>query len=246
MRWSEARYLPGDFFAFEAFDEAGNPPVYIWQRLLNTDIPPNWFSMFEEARRKQREWATGFDQVHQSGPTYHLTDYPNDEAQGDVSAQSVVSDHSVQVVDGGEDREKLRDFLVGEQSPASQRANSVNNGSNIENSAPHSPVPSHISQIPVAAPADHAKYEVDDIATNGHAVVENSGKTQAKYDGSIDFPHDQLNFSIPDYPTTTTANKQYNEHFKLPPTSKSHRPSVKNILKTFKQHEHTPAGTAKP
>ncbi|KAG2178411.1 hypothetical protein INT44_001563 [Umbelopsis vinacea] len=237
MRWSEARYLPGDFYAYEAFDEAGNPPVYIWQRLLNTDIPPNWFSMFEEARRKQREWETGFDQVHANGPTYQLTDYhaTNEEAQAAAvgASDDVVSEVSNQV-STGEEREKLRDFLVGEQP---QRGNSINNASNVENSAPHSPVPSHISQIPVAAPVD-GKYDLESV--NGFGA-EKAGQTQAKYDDdSIDFPHDQLNFSIPDYPTTTTA-KDTKDRFRLPATEKAHRPSVKNILKSFKQHDQTTA-----
>jgi hypothetical protein len=58
MRWSQARYLPGDFDAFDAFDEAGNPPVHLWTRYLRVEVPINWFAIFEEARRKQREWAT--------------------------------------------------------------------------------------------------------------------------------------------------------------------------------------------
>jgi hypothetical protein len=242
MRWSEARYLPGDFYAYEAFDEAGNPPVYIWQRLLNTDIPPNWFSMFEEARRKQREWETGFDQVHANGPTYQLTDYhaTNEEAQAAAGASDDVSEVSNQVSAATEDREKLRDFLVGEQPQGFQRGNSINNASNVENSAPHSPVPSHISQIPVAAPVD-GKFDLE--SANGYGA-DKTGQTQAKYDDdSIDFPHDQHNFSIPDYPTTTTASKQdTSDRFKLPTTEKAHRPSVKNILKSFKQHDQTPAG----
>ncbi|CAO3584265.1 unnamed protein product [Absidia cylindrospora] len=56
MRWSEARYLPGDFDAFDAFDDAGNPPVYFWTRYLRIDVPLNWFSLFEEARQRQRKW----------------------------------------------------------------------------------------------------------------------------------------------------------------------------------------------
>ncbi|KAI8344443.1 hypothetical protein BC941DRAFT_10053 [Chlamydoabsidia padenii] len=57
MRWSEARYLPGDFDAFDAFDDAGNPPVYFWTRYLRIQVPVNWFSLFEEARRRQRMWT---------------------------------------------------------------------------------------------------------------------------------------------------------------------------------------------
>ncbi|KAI9319075.1 hypothetical protein BX666DRAFT_2025414 [Dichotomocladium elegans] len=56
MRWSEARYIPGDFDAYDAFDDAGNPPVHLWSRHLRVNVPINWFSIFEEARRKQRSW----------------------------------------------------------------------------------------------------------------------------------------------------------------------------------------------
>ncbi|KAG2223089.1 hypothetical protein INT45_008937 [Circinella minor] len=56
MRWSEARYIPGDFDAYDAFDEAGNPPVHLWTQQLRVNVPTNWFSIFEEARRKQRDW----------------------------------------------------------------------------------------------------------------------------------------------------------------------------------------------
>ncbi|CAO3625875.1 unnamed protein product [Cunninghamella blakesleeana] len=71
MRWSHARYLPGDFDAFDAFDEAGNPPVHLWTRYLRVDVPINWFAIFEEARRKQREWTA---QVlgHQPTPMHHI------------------------------------------------------------------------------------------------------------------------------------------------------------------------------
>ncbi|CAO3643806.1 unnamed protein product [Cunninghamella blakesleeana] len=62
MRWSEARYLPGDFDAYDAFDEAGNPPVYFWTRFLRIQVPFNWFSLFEEARRRQRAWTVDLQQ----------------------------------------------------------------------------------------------------------------------------------------------------------------------------------------
>ncbi|OZJ02951.1 hypothetical protein BZG36_04614 [Bifiguratus adelaidae] len=57
MRWSEARYLPGDFIAHEAFDGSGNPPLLTWSDLIRSEIPKNWFEMFEEGRRRQREWS---------------------------------------------------------------------------------------------------------------------------------------------------------------------------------------------
>ncbi|CEP18363.1 hypothetical protein [Parasitella parasitica] len=56
LRWSEARQLPGDFDIYNAFDECGNPPIHLWSRYLRVGVPSNWFSMFEEARRKQRQW----------------------------------------------------------------------------------------------------------------------------------------------------------------------------------------------
>ncbi|CAO3631232.1 unnamed protein product [Cunninghamella echinulata] len=64
MRWSEARYLPGDFDAYDAFDEAGNPPVYFWTRFLRIQVPLNWFSLFEEARRRQRAWTVDLQQYY--------------------------------------------------------------------------------------------------------------------------------------------------------------------------------------
>lgn len=84
MRWSEARYihlhllniycdtptesvqrqLPGDFDIYNAFDECGNPPIHLWSRYLRTSVPSNWFSMFEEAKRKQRNWAMHQDHMH--------------------------------------------------------------------------------------------------------------------------------------------------------------------------------------
>ncbi|RUS24839.1 hypothetical protein BC938DRAFT_473002 [Jimgerdemannia flammicorona] len=68
MRWSEARYvvdryLPGEFIAYDAFDSLGNPPLSLWDRTLGTKVPRNWFEMFEEARRKQRVWAAGDDDL---------------------------------------------------------------------------------------------------------------------------------------------------------------------------------------
>ncbi|KAI7867819.1 hypothetical protein BDF14DRAFT_1881436 [Spinellus fusiger] len=56
MRWSKARYIPGNFNAYDAFDENGNPSVFLWTEQLQVQIPNNWFALFEEARRKQQEW----------------------------------------------------------------------------------------------------------------------------------------------------------------------------------------------
>jgi len=57
MRWSEARFLPEGFSAFAAFDLHGNPPITDWKKILKAKIPLNWFEMFEDARRRQRDWT---------------------------------------------------------------------------------------------------------------------------------------------------------------------------------------------
>lgn len=60
------RQLPGDFDIYDAFDECGNPPIHLWSRYLKVSVPSNWFSMFEEAKRKQREWVA-LQQQQQQG-----------------------------------------------------------------------------------------------------------------------------------------------------------------------------------
>ncbi|CAO3584508.1 unnamed protein product [Absidia cylindrospora] len=76
MRWSQARYLPGDYDAYDAFDEAGNPPVHLWTRYLRVEVPINWFAIFEEARRKQREWTTHVFGQQQQQHHHHHTAMP--------------------------------------------------------------------------------------------------------------------------------------------------------------------------
>ncbi|GAA5805249.1 hypothetical protein HPULCUR_010763 [Helicostylum pulchrum] len=56
LRWSDARQLPGDFDIYDAFDECGNPPIHLWSKNLKVLVPRNWFCMFEEAKRRQRDW----------------------------------------------------------------------------------------------------------------------------------------------------------------------------------------------
>ncbi|ORX50879.1 hypothetical protein DM01DRAFT_1384621 [Hesseltinella vesiculosa] len=70
MRWSRARYLAYDFDAYDAFDPAGNPPVYFWARYLKTHIPHNWFLLFEEARQRQRLWHATMEQFRQQRSTH--------------------------------------------------------------------------------------------------------------------------------------------------------------------------------
>ncbi|OAD78633.1 hypothetical protein PHYBLDRAFT_163730 [Phycomyces blakesleeanus NRRL 1555(-)] len=80
MRW----YLPGDFDAYNAFDEAGNPPVHLWTRYLRVEVPVNWFAIFEEARRKQREWTVELNrranQTHYLHPTSKQSISQNDRS----------------------------------------------------------------------------------------------------------------------------------------------------------------------
>lgn len=48
----------GDFDAFVAFDELSNPLIELWYQLgvsVGQRLPVQWFIMFEEANRKQRE-----------------------------------------------------------------------------------------------------------------------------------------------------------------------------------------------
>ncbi|KAI8644640.1 hypothetical protein BD408DRAFT_413027 [Parasitella parasitica] len=63
LRWSDARQLPGDFDIYNAFDECGNPPIHLWSRYLRVGVPSNWFSIFEEAKRKQRQWTLHQEQT---------------------------------------------------------------------------------------------------------------------------------------------------------------------------------------
>ncbi|KAI7876030.1 hypothetical protein K492DRAFT_239982 [Lichtheimia hyalospora FSU 10163] len=58
MRWVNTSYLVGDFDAFVAFDELSNPLIELWYQLgisVGQRLPVQWFIMFEEANRKQRE-----------------------------------------------------------------------------------------------------------------------------------------------------------------------------------------------
>lgn len=50
--------MVGDFDAFVAFDELSNPLIELWYQLgvsVGQRLPVQWFIMFEEANRKQRE-----------------------------------------------------------------------------------------------------------------------------------------------------------------------------------------------
>ncbi|KAI8149799.1 hypothetical protein BJV82DRAFT_584692 [Fennellomyces sp. T-0311] len=65
LRWLDARYLVGDFLAFPAFDETYNPLVDFWYALgasVGQYLPIQWFVMFEEASRKEREGGVDGDE----------------------------------------------------------------------------------------------------------------------------------------------------------------------------------------
>ncbi|KAI9304658.1 hypothetical protein BJ944DRAFT_288467 [Cunninghamella echinulata] len=94
MRWSQARYLPGDFDAFDAFDEAGNPPVHLWTRYLRVDVPINWFTIFEEARRKQREW-TAHVLGHPQPQHHHHHSIPITSAHTIATGSHGLSTHNI-------------------------------------------------------------------------------------------------------------------------------------------------------
>jgi hypothetical protein len=87
--------LPGDFDIYDAFDESGNPPIHLWTRFLKVPVPHNWFTMFEEAKRKQRDWALRQQQQQQlrqsliqqqqqnsSGDYYYSPPLPQSEVDG--------------------------------------------------------------------------------------------------------------------------------------------------------------------
>jgi len=105
MRWSEGKYLAGDFDVYEAFDSDGNPPIWIWKRFLNTEIPKNWFHMFEEARRRQSDWNAVYGEDMKDN---ELSSRPQSvhnvgsQARGDGSASPAPGD-----------RENLRAFIMG-------------------------------------------------------------------------------------------------------------------------------------
>ncbi|KAI9496429.1 hypothetical protein BDB00DRAFT_808857 [Zychaea mexicana] len=91
-----SRFLPGDFEAFDAFDEAGNPPVHLWTRYLQVEVPTNWFALFEEARRKQREWKGGIEE-QQHRPSQLLSPHspPSTNILTD-DHQRIISDYALQ------------------------------------------------------------------------------------------------------------------------------------------------------
>ncbi|ORZ02612.1 hypothetical protein BCR43DRAFT_500635 [Syncephalastrum racemosum] len=75
FRWSEARYLAGDFHAYDAFDELHNPLMDLWRQLGADEAETaHWFLMFQEACAKQQAWCESDSAVQ------HYNDIPEDTA----------------------------------------------------------------------------------------------------------------------------------------------------------------------
>lgn len=108
MRWSEGKYLAGDFDVYEAFDSDGNPPIWIWRKFLNTDIPKNWFFMFEEARRRQSDWNAVYGDDMKDN---ELSSRPQSIHGATAVAGSPREDGASSPAPA--DRENLRAFIMG-------------------------------------------------------------------------------------------------------------------------------------
>jgi len=114
MRWSEGKYLAGDFDIYEAFDSNGNPPVWIWKDFLGTEIPKNWFNMFEEARRRQSDWNAVYGDDNKDN---ELSSRPQ-SIHGASTAASPTEDAS--------ERENLRSFIMGSATEPTNGTNGTN------------------------------------------------------------------------------------------------------------------------
>jgi hypothetical protein len=87
---------------YDAFDECGNPPIHLWSRHLRVSVPTNWFAMFEEAKRRQRDWAIQQHQIRHSivqpSPNeyyYAVPPLPPQQQEDAVVSQSVYSNTDV-------------------------------------------------------------------------------------------------------------------------------------------------------
>lgn len=120
MRWSHARYLPGDFDAFDAFDEAGNPPVHLWTRYLRVDVPINWFVIFEEARRKQREWTAQVLGHQHPAPMHHMP----------ITSAHTIATGTAAAAHGLSNNNSSNNMMVGAGYPIINKAYHNNNNNN--------------------------------------------------------------------------------------------------------------------
>lgn len=166
---SDYRYIPGDFDAYDAFDDAGNPPVHLWTRHLRVNVPTNWFSIFEEARRKQRDWVTEQNQE----PYY----YPTEEYNGNGYPSSAVNDNSNSSSNNSKnngetpqenDKEKpaKKDYAAGEEESKDEQASA--NG----DKAPSSGSSESDEKEPVTpAVTDN---DAHPVSNNGSSVVNSS------------------------------------------------------------------------
>lgn len=126
MCWSEVKYLAGDFDAFEAFSPDGNPPIWVWKRVLGTDLPHHWFRMFEEARRRQSDWNAV---------------YGEESTENELSNRPIVLAGTGADNDGttspGPDRDNLRAFIMGSPTEPGNGTVASNNHGTMENRLIH-------------------------------------------------------------------------------------------------------------
>ncbi|CEG71342.1 hypothetical protein RMATCC62417_07092 [Rhizopus microsporus] len=249
MRWSEARQLPGDFDIYDAFDECGNPPIHLWSRYLKTNVPSNWFYMFEEARLKQRAWFREHDEyVRQTTTTEQGRDVHSSLSNTDVSTmllspqESIVSSAvaSTNIVDPGILHE---DTSFTPTSPAFADGESVTRQTSTPSSlvidreqirrhlAPgQASVLNRQSSVVVGLPSINStisqtssKRDVESTTVAEESRVDRLDLQE--YSAQLDFPHDSDQFSIrSDLPGSSSPSLSI-----LPSKSRS-RPSMKKII----------------
>ncbi|CEI87448.1 hypothetical protein RMCBS344292_01861 [Rhizopus microsporus] len=249
MRWSEARQLPGDFDIYDAFDECGNPPIHLWSRYLKTNVPSNWFYMFEEARLKQRAWFREHDEyVRQTTTTEQGRDVHSSLSNTDVSTmllspqESIVSSAvaSTNIVDPGILHE---DTSFTPTSPTFADGESVTRQTSTPSSlvidreqirrhlAPgQASVLNRQSSAVVGLPSVNStisqtssKRDVESTTVAEESRVDRLDLQE--YSAQLDFPHDSDQFSIrSDLPGSSSPSLSI-----LPSKSRS-RPSMKKII----------------
>ncbi|ORZ15617.1 hypothetical protein BCR42DRAFT_491663 [Absidia repens] len=205
MRWSQARYLPGDYDAYDAFDEAGNPPVHLWTRYLRVEVPINWFAIFEEARRKQRVmmgvtnsgnnggYPPLVTTLHQQPPQPNILDEDYSE-HGTFSAapsQSLHSDRlsSISSLPLDSRRESMTQAVPTQQQQQQQQQH-------VDTySPPQSPTPSNTSffQNPAfTLPNNTTADDPSDKANTTSALPTTTASTKKKKDADTHSSHHQI------------------------------------------------------
>lgn len=193
---TDFRYIPGDFDAYDAFDDAGNPPVHLWTRHLRVNVPINWFSIFEEARRKQRDWVTAQNQE----PYY----YPaQEEVNGHPPAADVARAKSVQnghkndegqdVDNGDKEKPAKKEEESAAASVAEQEQNEQQEGKDKDNSSANgdNKAPSaNSSETDAKEPVTPAAMDNDahPVGSSNSSHVGNGGSFNVKEAASTPIP----------------------------------------------------------